>query len=152
MPKFPAQHASSFKKAPHELTFEQIVVTGASGRLGLAVAHLLEGQSYRVVRTDIAPPPTSTAHFIARIFANTTRCKVLSGCHTVIHLGNHPGLGASNPQNVFNENITINENVFQCATEIGADTYLCSTIQLFGSKPDLETVVNPRSVPLFHYR
>jgi nucleoside-diphosphate-sugar epimerase len=130
---------------------EQIVVTGASGRLGLAVAHLLEGQSYRVVRTDIAPPPASTAHFIAADLREYDQVqRVLSGCHTVIHLGNHPGLGASNPQNVFNENVTINENVFQCAAEIGAQHIIfASTIQLFGSKPDLETVVRPPQRPAF---
>ena len=130
---------------------EQIVITGASGRLGLAVAHLLEGQSYRVVRTDIAPPPASTAHFIAADLREYDQVRrVLSGSHTVIHLGNHPGLGASDPQNVFNENVTINENVFQCAAEVGAQHIIfASTIQLFGSKPDLETVMRPPQRPTF---
>ena len=130
---------------------EQIVVTGASGRLGLAVAHLLEGQSYRVVRTDIAPPPASTAQFIAADLREYDQVqRVLSGSHTVVHLGNHPGLGASDPQNVFNENVTINENVFQCAAEVGAQHIIfASTIQLFGSKPDLETVMRPPQRPTF---
>ena len=130
---------------------EQIVVTGASGRLGLAVAHLLEGQSYSRQRIDIAPPPASTAQFIAADLREYDQVqRVLAGSHTVVHLGNHPGLGASDPQNVSNENVTINENVFQCAAEVGAQHIIfASTIQLFGSKPDLETVMRPPQRPTF---
>ena len=51
---------------------------------------------------------------------------------------------------MFNENVTINENVFQCAAEVGAQHIIfASTIQLFGSKPDLETVMRPPQRPPF---
>lgn len=68
----------------------------------------------------------------------------------VAHLGNHPGIGRRPPQLVFDENVSMNANVFQAAAEAGArHIVFASTIQLFGSHPDERTVVHLPERPRF---
>lgn len=129
----------------------RIVVTGASGRLGTAVTQLFERQGLDVLPTDLVASDSSSKNFVAADLRDFDEVRnVLSGAHSVVHLGNHPGLGESPPHTVFNENVTINEHLFQCATELGLQHIVfASTIQLFGSKPDRRTVTQPPERPAF---
>ena len=129
----------------------RVVITGAAGRLGTTVASLFHAEGFDVVATDTAQPADVDYRFeVADLRQHEQASSVLTGARVVIHLGNHPGIGNTPPQVVFNENVTMNENVFQGAVEHGVEMVVfASTIQLIGSKPDLRTVVSPPALPRF---
>lgn len=129
----------------------KILVTGAAGRLGSTVARLFHDEGYHLLATDVVdagdvPYPFERADLRDHVAAST----VLTGIDVLLHIGNHPGIGPTPPQIVFNENIAINENVFQGAAEQGVGTIVfASTIQLIGSHPDHRTVVNEPTRPVY---
>jgi nucleoside-diphosphate-sugar epimerase len=129
----------------------RVLVTGAAGRLGRAVCALLADAGVEFVGTDIADVPDADPPLVrADLRDHTAALDVLAGVDAVVHLGNRPGIGVTPPQVVFNENVTINENVFQGAAELGVGRIVfASTIQLVGSHPDRRTVVDPPSRPAF---
>ena len=129
----------------------RVVVTGAAGRLGRTVAETFLAAGFSVVATDIVDPG-DLSFPICRADLRDHRqvLDLLSGADVVLHIGNHPGLGGTPPQVVFNDNTSINENVFQGAVESGVRTVVfASTIQLVGSKPDERTVVSAPPMPAF---
>ncbi len=130
---------------------QRIVVTGANGRLGTATCELFASLGLDFVGTDISVQSTTTFEVVTADLRDYDEVRtVLDGAHAVVHLGNHPGLGNTPPHLIFNENVAINENVFQCASELGlTHIVFASTIQLFGSKPDLRTVSHPPTRPPF---
>lgn len=129
----------------------RVLVTGAAGRLGSTVARLFHAEGYRVVATDLADPgdvPYPFERVDLRDHATTSA--LLSDIDVVLHIGNRPGIGRTPPQVVFNENVTMNENVFQAAAERGATTVVfASTLQLIGSHPDERTVVTEPRRPVY---
>lgn len=130
----------------------RVLVTGAAGRLGSAVVALLTREGCDVVATDLeAPPVESAVPFVpADLRDHRAVLEVLAGVDAVVHLGNRPGIGGTPPQVVFNENVSINENVFQGAAEQGVGRIVfASTLQLIGSHPDTRTVVSPPAAPRF---
>ena len=135
----------------HNTPEKRIIVTGAAGRLGRAVASKFHESGFTVVATDVLPA-TGAPYPFAQVDLRDHEAvlELLHGANVVVHLGNHPGIGATPPQVVFNENVAINENIFQGAAETTVDTIVfASTIQLIGSKPDLRTVSTPPDRPDF---
>lgn len=129
----------------------RVVVTGAAGRLGSTVAGLFHAEGFDVTASDIVDPGDVAYRFeVVDLRDHRAAVALIAGSDVVLHIGNHPGIGDTPPQVVFNENVAINENVFQGAAECGVRTVLfASTIQLIGSKPDLRTVVSPPPRPKF---
>lgn len=129
----------------------RVLVTGAAGRLGCAVSELLHHEGYDLVTTDIVNPGTVPYPFRqADLLDHSTASDLLEGIDVVVHLGNHPGLGEQPPQIVFNQNTTMNCNVFQGAAEQGVGRIVfASTLQLVGSHVDTRTVVAPPPLPTF---
>jgi len=91
-----------------------ILVTGATGLLGTAVCTALLDRGHSVRATDLKYVPG----FPTRVELGDLRdeifvYRVLDGCDTVVHLGNHPNafVGPS-PQRLFAENCAMNANVF----------------------------------------
>lgn len=129
----------------------RVLVTGAAGRLGSTVARLFHAEGYPVVATDVADAgevPYAFEQVDLRDHAATS--ELLADVDVVLHIGNHPGIGRTPPQVVFNENVTINENVFQGAAERGVGTIVfASTVQLIGSHPDERTVVTAPRRPTY---
>lgn len=128
---------------------DRLLVTGAAGRLGHTVAQLFADAGYDVTATDVVDPgPVAYRFRRADLLDHAVASDLLSDIDVVLHIGNHPGIGARAPQVVFNENVSINENVFQGAVERGARSIVfASTVQLIGSHPDRRTVVDPPERP-----
>ena len=130
----------------------RVLVTGAAGRVGTAVVALLAREGVDVVATDVRDPARDDGapFVVADLRDHLAALRVLEGVDAVVHLGNRPGIGRTPPQVVFNENVTINENVFQGAAEQGVRRVVfASTLQLIGSHPDTRTVVEPPGPPTF---
>jgi nucleoside-diphosphate-sugar epimerase len=129
----------------------RVLVTGAAGRLGSTVARLFHTAGYPLVTTDVVDSGTVTYPFVqADLRDYVAASSLLADIDVVLHIGNHPGIGSTPPQVVFNENVTMNENVFQGAAERGASTIVfASTLQLIGSHPDERTVVTEAARPRY---
>lgn len=123
----------------------RVLVTGAAGRLGSRVAARLSEAGLVITATDVVEAEDGTERFIqADLLDPAAASELVKDNEAVVHLGNHPGLGNRRPQDVFNENVSMNENVFQAAAECGVRRLVfSSTLQLIGSHVDERTVVTP---------
>ncbi|NNF53959.1 MAG: NAD(P)-dependent oxidoreductase [Acidimicrobiales bacterium] len=126
-----------------------VLVTGAAGRLGRTVSSLLHREGYNVAATDIVDAgDVSYAFRQADLLDHEVALGLLEGIDVLVHLGNHPGFGERPPQVVFNENTSINANMFQGAAEGGVERIVfASTLQLVGSHIDERTVLNRPALP-----
>jgi len=113
-----------------------VTLTGSSGRVGVHVCRWLCGAGHavaavdRVVRGDL-PVKTRVADLLDR----ESCYHVLEGTEALVHLANHPTSHLIDAQTVFNENVTINMNVFQAAMEMGVrKVVFASSIQAFLSR------------------
>lgn len=133
------------------MTERRVLVTGAAGRLGSAVARLFHREGYPLVASDVVAPDDVPYRFVqVDLRDHHEASALLTDVDVVLHIGNHPGIGPTPPQVVFNENVSINENVFQAAAEQGVGTIVfASTLQLIGSHPDTRTVVDPPTRPSY---
>ncbi len=129
----------------------QVLVTGAAGRLGSQTAGLLHDCGYSVVATDRIGPAAPQCPFIeADLLDHEAVRELMDGVGTVVQIGNHPGLGGGPPQVVFNENVSMNTNVFQAAAERGVGRIVfASTVQLIGSRIDHRTVRTQPAPPRY---
>jgi len=129
----------------------RVLVTGAAGRLGGAVASRIHTDGFDLLATDVEDTHDVPYRFErADLLDHVAASALLDGIDVVLHIGNHPGIGPRPPQLVFNENIAMNENVFQGAAEHGVSRIVfASTLQLIGSHVDARTVVEPPPRPTF---
>jgi len=129
----------------------RVLVTGAAGRLGSAVAALVHDKGYDVVATDLVSVDDVPYRFEqADLLDHKAALDLLEGVDALLHIGNHPSIGAMDPQVVFNENVAINQNVFQGAAEQGVRRIVfASTLQVIGSHIDHRTVVNQPATPAY---
>ncbi len=128
----------------------RVLVTGAAGRLGSAVADRLRAAGYDVSGTDIVHPSDTPAYpfEVADLLDHTVPQRLLEGTDAVAHIGNHPGIFGRSPQETFNENVAMNQNVFQAAAEQGVrHIVFSSTLQLIGTHVDTATVTEPPPPP-----
>jgi len=128
-----------------------VLVTGAAGRLGSTVAGLVHRSGYDLLATDVVDAGDVPYRFEqADLLDHVRVLELLAGIDVVLHFGNHPGIGATPPQRVFNDNVAMNENVFQGAAEqsVGKIVF-ASTLQLIGSHVDHRTVNNEPATPSY---
>ena len=100
----------------------KVCVTGASGRAGRAVVADLLSHGHDVLGTDIEPRPAGMGHaeFIrADLTDYGQAAEVLTGLDAVVHLANIPAPGLRTPAVTFNQNMSMNFNVFHAATQAG---------------------------------
>ncbi|HYK32377.1 MAG TPA: NAD(P)-dependent oxidoreductase [Streptosporangiaceae bacterium] len=100
----------------------KVCVTGASGRAGRAVVADLLGHGHHVLGTDVEPRPAEIgrAEFVRADLTNYGHAaEILTGCDAVVHLANIPAPGLRPPAVTFNQNMTMNFNVFHAATQTG---------------------------------
>lgn len=129
-----------------------MLVTGAAGRLGSAVAARFHAEGFEVVGTDVvaAADDLPFRFDLADLRDHAAASALLDGVDLVAHIGNHPGIGRRPPQLIFDENVSMNINVFQAAAERGARHIIfASTLQMLGSHVDHRTVVDPPPRPAF---
>jgi nucleoside-diphosphate-sugar epimerase len=100
----------------------KICVTGSSGRAGQAVVADLSEHGHEVIGADLVPP-TGSGGLAAFLRADLTdygqAVEVMSGTDAVVHLANIPAPGLRTPSETFNQNMTMNFNVFQAASQTG---------------------------------
>src|SRR6266571_8092563 len=96
---------------------QRICVTGASGQAGRSVVADLRAHGYDVTPADVAVTRADREDGMLR--ADLTdygqAVEVLAGADAVVHLANIPAPGLSTPAVTFNDNISMNFNVFQAA-------------------------------------
>jgi nucleoside-diphosphate-sugar epimerase len=116
-----------------------VTVTGAVGRLGTPVCRTLAGGGHVLRATDKASRPELTERVEVADLLNRDVCNgLMRGAETVVHLANHPDFRLRDPQLVFNENVTMNMNVFQAAADAGVKKIVfASSVQVIsGITPD----------------
>jgi nucleoside-diphosphate-sugar epimerase len=98
----------------------KICVTGSSGKAGRAVVADLAEHGHQVLGVDLVPPAGDdwAEEFLRADLTDYGQAvEVLAGVDAVIHLANIPAPGLRTPSVTFNDNITMNFNVFQAAAE-----------------------------------
>ena len=102
---------------------QRVCVTGASGQAGRAVVTDLREHGYDVRPADVAVTRADREDGTLR--ADLTdygqAVEALSQSDAVVHLANIPAPGLSTPAVTFNDNITMNFNVFQAAAALKLD-------------------------------
>ena len=116
----------------------RVLVTGAAGRLGRAVAQRAHREGFDVFATDIEAVADVPYRFEqADLLDHRAVLDLLEDVDVLFHIGNHAGIGRRARQTVFNENVAMNENMFQGAAERGVGRIVfASTLQLIGSHVD----------------
>jgi nucleoside-diphosphate-sugar epimerase len=100
----------------------KVCVTGASGRAGRAVVADLLDHGHDVLGTDIERRPAEfgRAEFVrADLTDYGQAAEVLTDLDAVVHLANVPAPGLRPPAVTFNQNMSMNFNVFHAATQVG---------------------------------
>lgn len=99
----------------------RILITGAAGRVGSAVATDLHKNGHEVVATDVMYRPELPFKLhLADLCDYRSIYPLIEGCDAVIHLGNHPHARATRPyQKLMAENVAMNANVFAAALDVG---------------------------------
>src|SRR5215813_2280443 len=100
----------------------KICGTGSSGRAGRAVVGDLTEHGYRVIGTDVVPlaGDDQPADFLRADLTDYGQVvEVLSGVDAVVHLANIPAPGLRTPSETFNQNMMMNFNIFQAASQGG---------------------------------
>ena len=110
-----------------------ILVTGATGLLGTAVCKALLDRGHSVRATDMK----YVHDFPIRVEMGDLRdeffvYRVIEGCDTVVHLGNHPNaLVGLSPQRIFADNCAMNANVFWASAHLATPCLIfASSIQV----------------------
>ena len=119
----------------------QVLVTGAAGYLGGEVCKAIAetGRELRAVdhvyRKDL-PFRLEVADLLdgARVY------RLLEGCDAVVHLANHPNMHRRiRAQQLYQENVTLDMNVFQAAVDVGIKCLVfSSSIQAMSGDRDLD--------------
>jgi nucleoside-diphosphate-sugar epimerase len=101
----------------------KVCVTGASGKAGRAVVTDLMANGYFVVSTDLRMPVPDDLDEPKFLLADLTdygqALEVLQEAEAVVHLANIPAPDIRTPAQTFNQNMTMNFNVFSAAAKAG---------------------------------
>lgn len=116
----------------------RVIVTGAAGKLGRAVTASLHAAGHAVTGIDLRIPDESPVPIrVGSLLDREATYGLLEGGDTLVHLANHPNFSLGDAQRVFNENVTMDMNVFQAAAELGfRKIVFSSSIQVFSGEGD----------------
>ena len=120
----------------------RICVTGAAGRIGRFACDAVLAAGHDLIATDRRLDPEHPGRIAYADLLDPVAChRVVAGCDSVIHLGNHAGIQRLRPAQVFAENGAVNANLCQAALEQGASRLVfASSIQVVAGPPLLAAV------------
>lgn len=95
-----------------------ILVTGAAGHIGSVVTAHLRAQGHTVRAVDLQPSRTDPIE-IADLLLRESAYRVTEGVDAVVHLANWPNVHRSAPTQIFVENATMTQHLFQAIIERG---------------------------------
>ena len=99
-----------------------IVVTGSSGKAGKAILKELNEHGYKTLGVDLLQNSDKFGPYTQADLTNTGECyEILKNAQVLIHMANIPAPRLYTPARTFNENITMNHNLFQAATDLGLE-------------------------------
>jgi nucleoside-diphosphate-sugar epimerase len=126
----------------------KVCVTGGSGRAGRAVlADLLE-HGYEVASVDTrrpGDPQAGVAYLTADLTDFGQAAEAVNGSDAIVHLANIPAPGLHTPAVTFNQNITMNYNVFSAAMQVGCSRVVWASSETTLGLPFAEP---PRYAPV----
>jgi nucleoside-diphosphate-sugar epimerase len=100
----------------------KVVVTGASGKAGRAVARALLDGGYDVLGVDLLPPREQLAAFLLVDLTELGQAvECLAGAAAVVHLAAIPASGIQSEATTFRTNLLSAYNVFEAARLLGLD-------------------------------
>ena len=98
----------------------RVLVTGATGKAGVAAVLHLREHGYEVVATDVAVGDARAEGVLKADLTDYGQAtEVLRGTDAVVHLANIPAPGLATAAVTFNSNITMNFNIFHAAAALG---------------------------------
>src|ERR1700749_2347265 len=98
----------------------RVCVTGATGKAGLVAVRHLREHGYEVTATDIAVTDARAEGVLKADLTDYGQAtEVLRGADAVVHLANIPAPGLTTPAVTFNDNVSMNFNVFHAAAALG---------------------------------
>jgi nucleoside-diphosphate-sugar epimerase len=98
----------------------RVCVTGAAGKAGRAAVRELREHGYDVLATDVAVGDARAQGVLRADLTDYGQVTdVLHGTDAVVHLANIPAPGLAPAAVTFNENTTMNFNVFHAAAALG---------------------------------
>ena len=98
----------------------KVLLTGAAGRLGSATFAELVAAGHDVRATDAQTRQGLPGRVrVLDLMNREAAYELVEDVEAVVHIANHPNAHVSNAQRVFNDNVTMNMNVFQAAVEVG---------------------------------
>jgi nucleoside-diphosphate-sugar epimerase len=120
----------------------RVCVTGAAGKAGRAAVRELAEHGYDVVATDLVAAGGGGARLLRADLTDYGQAtEVLRGTDAVVHLANIPAPGLAPPAVTFNDNVTMNFNVFHAAAALGLATVVWASSETtlglpFGGGPE----------------
>lgn len=115
----------------------RILLTGAAGGLGSETFKQLIADGCEVRATDISRRPDLPGKVrVANLLDREVCYELVEDIDVLVHVANHPHAGRGSAQMVFNENVTMNMNIFQAAMESGVKkiVYTSSIQAMMGSR------------------
>ena len=114
----------------------KVLLTGAAGRIGSVMCHHFVEAGFDVRAGDrTAKRDLPVRVEIVNMLDREACYRLVDGVDAIVHLANHPDQWGFDPQTVFNENVAMNENVFQAAAELGVGKIVfASSIQVIGGR------------------
>jgi nucleoside-diphosphate-sugar epimerase len=111
----------------------KVLVTGATGHLGMPVCRTLQERGHDVLAVDHRHKPGLGVRLeLADVRDELNVYRLLDGMDALVHLANHPNPNAGpSPATLLSDNVAMNANVFMAAHDLGVSRIVfSSTIQV----------------------
>ncbi len=133
-----------------EIFLMKVLVTGASGRLGSNLCRLLLAENVNFLAVDKVSDPDASYPVGLADLRDLDQCKDLfNGVGVIAHFANHASFDRGSVEEVYNDNVTMNMNLFQSAANAGCKRIIfSSSIQVFdGQLPVRDRAIQENVLP-----